>query len=100
MDRPGSNVDVVRRVYDLDRRYLRGEREPVISGLHELVRPDAVATPSSALSSGSIGPYYGPQRILRFWDAMLEAWSTFDLIPDEVVDAPPDRVVAICRVVA
>jgi ketosteroid isomerase-like protein len=100
MDGPRSNVDIVRLVYDLDRRYLQGEREPVVSGLHELVRPDAVVSPSSALPSGSVGPYYGPEGILRFWDAVMETWSDFDLIPDEVVDAPPDLVVAICRVVA
>lgn len=97
---PRSNVEIVRRVYDLDRRYLQGEREPVINGLHELVRPDAVVSPSSALPSGSIGPYYGPEGILGFWDAVMETWSSFDLIPDELYDAPPDMVVALCRVVA
>ena len=93
-------MDIVRRVYDLDRRYLQGERDPVIRGLHELVRPDAAVSPSSALPSGSVGPYYGADGILQFWDAVMENWSSFDLVPVEVVDAPPDRVVAVCHVVA
>jgi ketosteroid isomerase-like protein len=95
-----GNVELVRAVYDLIRGYLRGEREPMLRSLPELVHPDAAVSPSSALPSGSIGPYYGPRGILQFWDAVLENWSSFDLVPDELVDAPPDLVVAVCRVMA
>jgi ketosteroid isomerase-like protein len=96
----GSNAELVRHVYDVVRRYLHGERESSAQELHELVHPGAPVMPSSALPSGSIGPYYGPAGMMEFWDAVRENWTSFELTPDEIVDAPPDTVVAICRVVA
>jgi hypothetical protein len=95
-----SNVELVRHVYDVVGRYLHGERESAASELREVVYPGAAVMPSSALPSGSIGPYYGPEGMMEFWDAVRENWTTFELTPEELVDAPPDTVVAVCRVVA
>jgi ketosteroid isomerase-like protein len=97
MERFDSNLDLVRRVYALVQAYLTGSREEAVRRLPYLVARDATLVPSSALPSGSIGPYRGAEGVLEWLAAVREQWSRFEVEAEELVDVPPERVVVVAR---
>jgi ketosteroid isomerase-like protein len=101
MAESGRHVEIVRRVFEASREaYLSGERAPFEAAVREAYSPDAVIVPSSALASGSAGPYYGREGVVGQQDAVAARWPDFELIPEEYVDVPPDTVVVLGKVAA
>jgi ketosteroid isomerase-like protein len=97
---PRDNVEIVRRVFEAGRQYIRGERGPFEGAVRELVAEDAVVLPSSALASGTTGPFRGREEIIRQQDAVASLWPSFDFLADEVDEVRPDTVVVIGKVTA
>jgi ketosteroid isomerase-like protein len=95
-----SNVEVVRRVYALVADYLDGRGEGTERALGSLLSPELVLTPSSALSSGTIGPYRGLDGFMEWLNGVREQWASFDMHADEYLESPPDAVVMLGRNVA
>jgi hypothetical protein len=94
------DVEVVRRIYDATRDYLQGNRERAERELQSLIAPSASLVASSALASGSVGPYRGSQGLVELLAAAQERWSSFDLLADEFIPVGPDTVVVLGRVSA
>jgi len=61
---PGSNVEIVRRVFGTGRDFIRGERGPFEEAVKQLVSEDVVVMPSSALASGTAGPFRGQAGVI------------------------------------
>jgi hypothetical protein len=100
MERAAADVDVVRRIYAASRDYLSGNREPAERELGELIAPSASLIASSALASGSVGPYHGARGMAELLAAAQERWSSFDIVADEFIPVGPDTVVVLGRVSA
>jgi len=100
MDSGRSNVEVVRRVYALVADYLEGRSEDIEHALPSLLSPELVLTPSSALSSGSIGPYRGLDGFMEWLNGVRELWASFEMQADEYLEPSPDAVVMLGRNVA
>ena len=94
MERFRTNVDVVDRIYSLARDYLSGDAE-ALRRIPPLFARDAELLPSSALASGSVGPYRGAEGMLEWLEAVRAQWASFDIHVDELIDVPPDRVLAV-----
>jgi ketosteroid isomerase-like protein len=92
-----SNVEVVRRGSTLIREYLSGETDAAERRLPHLFSRDAVLVPSSALPSGSVGPYHGPEGVLSWLAAVRARWSRFEIHGAQFVEAPPDKVVVLAQ---
>jgi ketosteroid isomerase-like protein len=96
----GDNVEIVRRVFETGRNYIRGERRPFEEAVQEVVSEDVVIVPSSALASGTTGPFRGHQGIIDQQKAVASLWPNFDFHVDEIVEVPPHTVVVVGRVSA
>jgi ketosteroid isomerase-like protein len=96
----GPNVDAVRRLFEAGRDYVNGEREPFEAALSDLCARDVVFVPSSALASGSAGPFRGRESVLRHQQAVTRRWPEFEVIADDYVDVPPSTVVVLGKVAA
>jgi ketosteroid isomerase-like protein len=96
----GRNVEAVRRLYEAGRDYVKGEREPFEAAVRELCAPDILVVPSSALASGSSGPFRGREGFLRQQQAVARRWPEFEIIADDFVDVPPSTVVVLGKVAA
>ena len=97
LERFRSNLELVDRVFGLVRGYLSGQTDEAARRLPRLFARDAVFVPSSALASGSVGPYRGAEQILEFLDATRSQWSRFEIHADELMEVPPNRVVALAH---
>jgi ketosteroid isomerase-like protein len=97
---PGRNVETVQRVFEAGRDYIRGDRDGFREAVRELCREDIVAVPSSALASGSAGPFRGREGVLRQQEAIASLWPDFDMLVDDFVDVPPSTVVILGKVAA
>ncbi len=95
-----SNVEVVGRVYALVADYLNGRADGIEEEISSVLSQELVLTPSSALSSGSIGPYRGLDGFMEWLDAVREQWASFEMQADEYIEAHPDAVVMLGRNVA
>jgi ketosteroid isomerase-like protein len=95
-----SNVEVVRKVYALVGDYLDGRGDDMEQALTSLLSPEIVLTPSSALSSGSIGPYRGLDGFMEWLNGVREQWASFEMQADEYVESRPDAVVMLGRNIA
>jgi ketosteroid isomerase-like protein len=100
MDSGRSNVEVVRRVYALVADYLGGRGDGIEQAIPSLRSPELVLTPSSALSSGSIGPYRGLDGFMQWLNGVREQWASFEMQADDYVESRPDAVVMLGRNVA
>jgi ketosteroid isomerase-like protein len=95
-----GNVEAVQRVFETGREYLNGDHEPFEQAVRELCAPDIVVVPSSALASGSVGPFRGRDSILRRQAAVASRWAEFDIITEDYVEVPPSTVVMLGKVAA
>lgn len=100
MTATSENAEVVKRVYALVGEYLEGRAESISEEVARFISPDLVLTPSSALSSGSIGPYRGLGGFFEWLEGVRRQWTTFEMRADRFVEAPPDLVVMLGRNVA
>jgi hypothetical protein len=96
----GGNVEVVKRVYALVAEYLEGRTDSIDEEIARLISPALVLTPSSALSSGSIGPYRGIEGFFEWLEGVRSQWASFEMQAVRFAEAPPDRVVMLGRNVA
>jgi ketosteroid isomerase-like protein len=97
---PGDNVEIVRRVVQAGRGYIRGEQATFEQAVRELVSEDVLVVPSSALASGTAGPFRGHEGVIRQQAAIASLWPNFDFFVDEFVELPPNTVVVAGKVVA
>jgi ketosteroid isomerase-like protein len=100
MGKGRSNVEVVRQVYTLVADYLEGHGGHIEQAIPSLLSPELVLTPSSALSSGSIGPYRGLDGFVEWLNGVREQWTSFEMHADEYVESHPDAVVMLGRNIA
>jgi ketosteroid isomerase-like protein len=96
----GPNVEAVRRVFDTAREYINGNHEPFEQAVREICAPDILVVPSSALASGSVGPFRGRDSVLSRQAAVAGRWAEFDIITEEYVEVPPSTVVMLGKVAA
>jgi ketosteroid isomerase-like protein len=100
MEGSAPNLDLIRRVYELGRRYLEGDRQPLKSAVADLFAPDVEVVPSSALASGTVGPYKGHDGIRRWMADIGQTWDQFETRDEHWLEVPPDRVVVLGTIVA
>jgi ketosteroid isomerase-like protein len=101
MGEPGRNVEIVRKIFGAAQdAYVSGDSAPFEAAVREVFSPEIVIVPSSALASGSAGPYRGRDGVLRQQDAVSARWQDFQVTPEEYIDVPPDTVVMLGKVAA